>query len=166
MCSGQSGAPCPSFSSFSQIILWLQKIHQELSCIQDQDLVRTGYYCFRERRVSSQPPCEVTAPIATNFQKHTFHHTHFKHLAPAQTSRALEGNRRADFLGYHSANLHLWKNDGRDNTWKIVLWESCSPSHLCCQPGLFCSPSASRCGVNHDSSLMKQQAVNTFPCVV
>lgn len=39
----QSRAPCPSSSSFRQIVLRLRGIHQELSRRQEQDLVGTGY---------------------------------------------------------------------------------------------------------------------------
>lgn len=97
--------------------------------------------------------------------KNTFRHARFARLTRPQTSTP-GGKRRAGFLGQHRANLQLWKNDGRDTTGKSLSWERCSPSHLRCQPGLYWSPSASRCGMNHCSSLMKQQAVNAFPCVI
>lgn len=160
MCSAQSRASCP-ISSCRQIVLWLQECHQERSHLQEHDFMGTEYFIAPER-----------------------------HWRPADTSVRTNTHSRNIHFGIHvlsnwpkQKHLLFWEVNGGQGPWgstrqtficgKTVgetlseaIQEWCSPSHPSCQPGLFCSLSASWCGMNHYSSLMKQQAVNTFPCVI
>lgn len=145
-------------SSFRQMVLWLQECHQDMSCLLEQDFMGTEYFTAPEKHWY---PTDI--PIRNTIQeKHIL--THILNWPNQNHLLLWEVNGGQGPWGSTGKTFICEKTKG--GTLSEVMQEWCSPSHPYCQPGLFCSPSASPCGMNHCSSSMKQWAMNTFPCVI
>lgn len=139
VCSVQSRASCP-ISSCRQIVLWLPKCHQEMSYLQEQHFMGTEYFIALETHW-----CPADSPIRNTHSGNTCFDRSFV-LTQPKTSPILGGK----WKGSTGQTFICEKTVGEALSEVIEEW--CSPSHPYCQPGLFCSPSASWCGMNHYST--------------